>query len=469
MNAKYGKKFLINFSNLSFSMILSTVCSFLCFAILGNKMSVGDYGQFSAIIALASSVAIFINNVFASIVANREIAINPTLSRKLFLTFLKVRILVFVIACVPLTIYARNVGYERSLVVGLISLLFVDSFFELFEQIAFGLKLTKYSMILNSASSIVWLLFVWLLPAEYFCINVILLVFSFVSIIRTLAYCFVDFKVTKQYKGVISNLSYRYLFFNSLPYLYNRLLGIISVQLPIILLGGHAGLNETAYYSVGEKFTTPISKLTMVVVSSAFPFITAALKENRQKIGHILLGAFQLILSFGTCFCLLLSSVSDWGLLVLFGEKYIAAAEAFNYQIWFTIVIMIDSLFSMTLSADFKQKTLSVITTIDALSLIPFLYFGIDYGAKGVALAKLIYSTACLLYHVFIALKYWGKGISYGRIILSWCLFAASACLCVFYPLRVVLISATLITFIFAILLNYPILKMLTRKLKKKN
>lgn len=459
------KKFITNFGNLSISMIISSISSFFCFAVLGNKMSVEDYGQFSAVLALASSVAVFVNNVFASIVANREIAINPSASRDLLLTFFKARMLAFILSGAILSVYTYISGYHHLVVVSLIVILFVDSFFDLFEQIAFGLKVTKYSVVLNCLSSIAWTIVVAILPIKWISANVVLMFYGLIGIVKTFEHLRVDLKLTKQFAGVRSNLTKKYLLFSSLPYLYNRFLGIISAQLPVLLLDGYAGLSQTAYYSVGEKFTTPISKLTMVLISAAFPFITTAFNERKEKMGAIILGSFQLVLSFGACLCLLLCSISDWSLVTILGEKYLNAAEAFNYQIWFTIVLAVDSIFSMVLSADFKQKTLSVITTIDALTLIPFLYFGIGYGAKGIALAKLIYSTACLLYHIFIATKYWGNRGGCVRSVLAWCLFAMSACLCVFYPVRLAMIAAAVLVFSLAILLNFPVLRKLLRRI----
>ncbi len=450
-------------------MVLSTICQFFCFGILGNKMSVEDYGQFNSMIALASTAAVFINNILAGIVANREIAVAPNLSRVLLKKFFIVRFLAFIIGSVVLVLYIGvTKRSSEMLLVGVIAFLFSDVFWELFEQIAFGLKITKYSMILNISSSWLWLIVILLIPAQVMTVFVVLLLHGVILALKAFIYGIVDVKITAEYKDEMDTVSYKYLALNSMPYLYNRIFGIVSVQLPIILLDGYAGLSETAYYAVGEKFTTPISKLTLVVISAVFPFLTAALKNNRTIAKKTIVSLFQIIISFGACFSLLLCATSDIWLVALFGQKYISAIEAFNYQIWYVIVISVDSLFSMLLSSDFKQKTLSVITTIDALSLIPFLYFGISYGAKGLAMAKLIHSIACLLYHLFIISRGYDSSVINVRLLISWVVFVSLVCVSIFVKSRFVLLFTTFVAMIGITTLNIPTIKNVVALIRKK-
>lgn len=451
-------------------MILSTGCSFLCFAVLGQKMSVEDYGQFNSMIALASAVAVFINNVIAGIVANREIALAPGTSRNLLRKIGFVRTVIFIVGAIALMLYLML--HEQSsalIIIGVIAMLFADSFWELFEQIVFGLKETRYSMIFNSISSVLWLLAVVILPVDLSTVGVVLVIYGLINAAKTVAYGGASFRITKPYQNAPDTLSDRYLFFSSFPYLYNRILGIVSTQLPILLLDGYAGLAETAFYSAGEKFTTPISKLTMVVISAIFPFLTTALRKNRKKTGTCLVDVFQITLSFGACVCLLLCSVSDLILIGVFGDKYANAAEAFNYQIWFAVVLSVDSFFSMLLSSDFKQKTLSVVTTIDALSLMPFLAFGLQYGAKGIAMAKLLHSTICLFYHLIITSKYFGERLINVRLVLSWVIFVSLASVGVFAASRWILLLVTAVSFVAVACLNIPTIKRVYGMVRNKN
>ena len=61
IKALFQKKIVKNWSSLFMSMVVSSASSFLCFAVLGNKMPVEDYGLFSTMIALATTVSVFVN------------------------------------------------------------------------------------------------------------------------------------------------------------------------------------------------------------------------------------------------------------------------------------------------------------------------------------------------------------------------------------------------------------------------
>lgn len=404
-----GIRIIKNWSSLVFAMIVTSISSFLCFLILGKKMTVEDYGLFNSLLALASAVAVFVNNILAGIIANREIALNKNISGTILKKFLPVRILAFIVGSVVVVIYV-GIKEEASILiyVSTILMLSFDSFWDLFEQIAFGLKVTTYSMIINIVSSIVWLLVVLILPLRWASIGIVILIYSIICVAKIIIYGICDLRITSDYHEK-DTFGYKYYLCSSMPYMYNRILGIISTQVPILLLDGYSGLSETAYYSVGEKFTTPLIKLVMVTISAVFPFLTEALKRNREETKQLVVYVFQLMITVGAFCALLLSTTTDIWMVGVLGEKYVDAVEAFNYQIWFAVIICVDSFFSMLLSSDFRQKTLSKVTTIDAILLLPFLYVGIYYGAKGLSFAKLIHATICLLYHLFLTNRYYGE------------------------------------------------------------
>ena len=455
IRAIFQKKLVKNWSSLFISMIVSSASSFLCFAILGNKMSIHDYGLFSTMIALATTVSVFVNNVFSGIVINREIAVEPDVARNLLLKFLWVRIIAFLFGTAALFIYTQNdADITRVVFISLVVLLSFESFWDLFEQVAFGLKITKCSMILNVVSAIVWLIAVAVIPSEIASIYIVLPTYAFICLSKTLVYGVIDAKITQKYSCNLSNRPFKYLLFSSMPYMYNRVLGIISSQLPIILLDGYSGLEETAYYSVGEKFATPISKLTTVTISAVFPFLTRALKKDHGGTGQIVIKLFQIILSCGACGAFILCSTSKLWLVAIFGEKYAGAVEAFNYQIWYAVIVSVDSVLAMALSSDFKQKTLSIITTIDAFVLIPFLYVGIRYGAKGVAMAKLIAAMFCVFYHLFVISRIFSNNYFRWKLLLSWGIFFVLTCVGSIVKSNVLLAIVAVISLILTILLN---------------
>lgn len=413
-----------NFSQLLLSMLVTTIGTFLCYTILVRRMSVDDYADFSSVLALITMTAVFVSNIAAGIVANREIAVKPHASYKILVRFVFFRSIACLISIVYLYYIIRR-DYHENMVLfcATIMLLLQDVFYELFEQVAFGLKITKISMGLNIISVLCWLFVVLAIPAQGASLAVELLCYSVICVGKTICYGIWVFKTTKKYASIEYDLQTKKLIIFSLPYLYNRILGTMTTQLPVLLLKGYSEVSETAYYSIGEKYTTPIIRVTTAAISAVFPFITKELKENRLRAARYISDIILCVVSFGACFAVLLCSTSGYWIVGLLGEKYSGATEALNYQIWFAIILSADCIFSMILSCDYKQKLLAIVTSIDvAISLI-FLWKGLEMGAKGVALAKLFAALICLIYHLgIIAFIYGNKNIML-RLFVSWSLF----------------------------------------------
>ncbi len=413
-----------NIWNLFLSMFVTTIGSFLCFLILGKKMTVEDYGRFNTMLALASMIAVFANNIVAGIVANREIAIDSNVAKTILIKFLFIRIISYIGSIIFLLFYLqKKESSYQSLFIPVAIMLIFDVFWELFEQISFGLKITTYSMWINILSAIIWLFLVYLLPAIHSTVTIVLYIYSIICFTKTIIIFFLLTKRVKSLEFIKNKISYKKMIGYSFPYLYNRIIGTAATQLPILLLTGYSSLNESAYYSVGEKFTTPITKLTTVIISAVFPFITKLLIDNRKRAARIISASIQLIISFGTIIAIVLSSTSNIWLIWFLGNKYENAVEAFNYQIWYVIILSIDSIFSMVLSCDYKQKLLSLVTTIDVVLFILGLWRGLSFGSKGVAFAKLASALFCLFYHLLLIAKIYGNKRILINLILSWVIF----------------------------------------------
>lgn len=405
------------------SSFLTAVISFVSFTIIGKKMSVEGYGVFSTSLALAKTVAPFVINVIAGIVINREIALNSSFARKLLRKTFVLRLLVTVVGTIFLSVYLFFFTDNAfAICLSIILLVVYESFWDLFEQIAFGLKQTKYTMILNSLFSSIWLVFVIICPSRIASTILVLIVYALIHLFKTIVYGLFDIKLTKREVAEESSCpGSKDLFKKSMPYFYIRCLGVVSTQVPILLLSWFSQISEVSYYSVGEKFTMPLTIFITTVVNAVFPYLTVMFKEKQQSTSRLVVKMFGLIMTISSCLALLLSATSMIWLPMIMGDKYSSAVEAFNYQIWFAVILSVDSLISMALSSNFKQKTLAIITTIDVVVLIPFLLLSLPFGAKGVAIAKLIAAGLCLIYHLVVLLKtglhkFFDKSILIGTI-----------------------------------------------------
>jgi O-antigen/teichoic acid export membrane protein len=446
-------------------MIVSLIGSFFCYTILGRKMSVNDYALFSTVLALTTMISVFTNNIAAGIVANREIAVSPFASFKILRCFFFIRLAAFLGAVIFLFIYVIYKYPSDSVIFWPAFILLIQNvFWELFEQISFGLKITKISMFLNIIATLLWAAYVVFIPKENAILLLVLMGYASIYLVKTICYGVWLYKYTKQYSDNSYSVPTKQLILYSMPYLYNRILGTFTTQLPVLLLTGYSELKETAFYAMGEKYTTPITVITSVAISALFPFFTKTLKDDHQKAAKFVSDGILFVISFGACLAVILCSISEFLLVFLLGENYRGAAGAFNYQVWFAIICSVDCIISMVLSCDYKQKTLSVVTTIDVIVSLLFIWKGMNGGAEGVAFAKLIAAVLCLIYHLVIISKLYGNRSIMLRLLLSWGLFLLLFYITLFQNNNVLRIIAPLVALVCGIYLNKYTLRFFVKK-----
>jgi O-antigen/teichoic acid export membrane protein len=190
-----------------------------------------------------------------------------------------------------------------------------------------------------------------------------------------------------------------------MPYLWMRVAGTLSVQIPILILEGYTNASEVAFYSVGSKFVLPITILITTGVSAAFPFMTKLFMEDIESYKKYVVLGFSVVLIFGSIVASLLTATSSIWIVWIMGERYSSSIVPFNYQVWLAVCLGFDLILSMVFSSTYRQKSLAVVTTIDVVILIPFLFISLSAGASGVAFAKLISSLVAILYHFVIAFR----------------------------------------------------------------
>ena len=268
------KKTIKNFLLLFISLLITTILSFFTFVFLGKKLSVEEYGKFNTLIALVSIVSIFVNNIASGTVINRELSLNPKIGLSLTKRFILIRIISYLVGVIFIIIYVNSKGYnDKIIMISLALLLLGEIVWELFEQVTFSYKVAIISTVLNILGSLFWFIIVILLPLSVSKLYYFLPLYAVIVLIKGFLYFSVSVK------KVILNIEvcvidYSKIIKMSFPFLWIRILGTISSQLPTILLGGYVSDSEAAFYSAGEKFTMPISLMINAIVKSTFPYLT---------------------------------------------------------------------------------------------------------------------------------------------------------------------------------------------------
>lgn len=398
-------KALKNWSYLLFSDLSQAAINFVVFILLANKLSPEAFGEFNIVLSFFMLFTMFSNNFGSNHVITREIALRPNLAYPLLPNLLKLRLVGFILTTISLIFYSFfNKDLDSVTIFYVSVLLLANSIWDLSESIAFGMFITKLTTIINIIFSVIWLLIINFYPEISISLSIVLIIYSSLFIIKSIIYLITILKYSKSRNELEKSdkIGYKSLILMSFPYLWMRVLGAFSDQLPILALGQKSGAIQVAYFSVGLKLVLPITLTVSTGLRAMFPFITNLYHTDREKFRIKILDAFGLVFILGTVIATIFVNISEFALPFLFGVKYNSSIESFNLLVWFAVGLCFDLLLSTILSSTYKQNLLSVLTTIDLIIMLPVLYIGAQYGAFGLSVAKLVSLIVILTYHIIV-------------------------------------------------------------------
>lgn len=398
-------KLIKNWTYLLVSDMGQAIISFFVFMFLARKLDPAEYGSFNAIIATAALLSVFSLNSPSNQVVTREITLNPTNTKSIFNAIFPIKIisLIFILLAYIIDIsWFHNISNDSILPISLIIL--ANVLWDFSESIAFGHFITKITTIISLIFSVTWLISIILLPKSID-LYIVSWIYAILLISRAVIYLFITHKkiVLKNNANVIVNT--RKILLMSLPFLWMRIVGTFGEQIPLLLLNQKSGSVELGYYAVGNRFVIPITMAVTTGLKAVFPFLTKLFVENRIEFDKKLVEGFTFIFIFGAIISAILTLSSVFWIPIFFGKAYLNAVNSFNYQAWFAVLYCFDLLLSTVLSSTYRQNTLAIITTIDILIIFPILYFSVDNGASGMAIAKLIGVLIAIIFHVIVIIR----------------------------------------------------------------
>lgn len=395
-------KIIKNWGYLLFSNIAAQIIGFFVMMILAKKLNPEGYGQFNVILSIVALFSVFANSGM-NLVLTREVTLYPKSTKVIFSLIAPIRIFSFLISTLALLIYIYIKDFSFNLIyLFSIILILSNNLWDLSQSIAFGHLVTKYTTILNLLFSSFWLFCVVVIPDFVYNIKTVIIIYTIILFMKGVSYLYVVYnKFVKSNKELI-NLTRMSIFIMCIPYIWLRLLGALTDQVPILMLDSNSGSAEVGYFSLGARLIMPITLMINTGLSAMFPFITKLFKEDINLFRKRIIEGFNFILVIGTLIAVLLVLTSKYWITFLFGQEYLNSIPVFNAMAWFAVLFSFDMLLSTSLSSTYKQKTLAIITSIDFLIIFPIFYIGAKYGALGFANAKLIGTGIVVIYHVII-------------------------------------------------------------------
>ena len=402
-----NSKFLKNFSVLAAGEVIGHAIGMLINITLARKLAPSMYGEYTLFLTYITLFYTVASLGLRQVVI-RTIARNQANSLPIFKISILLRLIGFILAAVTFGIYnvIQPTGFSNLFILMLLAGVFCQSFWEAFQNVAFGMQKMQWTSIINVIGYLLMLLLYICIPAKIFTTTLVTYVYVGVFLIKDIIYLISLWK-DKLLTTDKTQFSYptKTLLTESIPFYILALFTLFSSQFPIIFLEKFNNLEEVAYFNTANKLLLPVSMLISTALSALYPNQS----QSFVKGGDIFAKQTQKVLLFiatsGVILAFLISLFRKEFVYILFGTQYESTGDVMAFQCWYQVLYAIFCFMGNTFGAADKQKLLAVTSIIYALVSMPILYVGAKYGAVGLSMGYIVASIVNMTYNYYYLLK----------------------------------------------------------------
>jgi O-antigen/teichoic acid export membrane protein len=178
---------------------------------------------------------------------------------------------------------------------------------------------------------------------------------------------------------------------DSWPLILSGLVIMIYMRIDQIMIKEMLGKREVGLYSAAVRLSEAWYFIPIIITSSLFPSVVNAKKVSESlyysRIQHLY--SFMFLLSFSIA--LLMTFLSDWMMVLLYGEAYREAGQVLMINIWAGVFVFLGVASSKWFLSEGLQNLLTVNTVIGAIVNVILNFILIPkYGICGAAIATVI-------------------------------------------------------------------------------
>ena len=393
-----------NFLKVIFSDFFKLVVSFSTLIILTNVLSTENFGIYGTILAYSSLFSLIAlntsNNKIIINLTNELNGISKSLFKKIFLIRSFFTILTFCLLYLINIILNLNIDeYYFSICLIISSIVLWD-----FSESIFFAKLNfNYPIVISIFFSLLWLISIYFFADEISFFQLIV-VYASIYLIRSFVIFLFSFKFLE---NIIynQNISSKRILKLSFPYVIMRILAGIAEHSPVILLGFFISSSEVAFYHLGNRITLPFIIIFGAILKTLYPYMSKSFISDKDKIEKIISEIYAPIYLFFSFIIFLLSISSSYWIPTIFGDEYNSVIDIFNFLAWIILFFSFDLLMSNILSTFNMQNKLGLITFVDFIIVMPFIYIGSQFGSEFLSQLKLVAYFITFNFHLYMLNK----------------------------------------------------------------
>jgi len=271
------------------------------------------------------------------------------------------------------------------------------------ESVYLGKQKMLPAVVTNILTSIFWLLFVVFILDGDISINLFFLVFILIFALRPLMLLIILYKKFN-YQFEINNfrLDFISVFIQAMPFFGLALFALPANNLANNFLAYNSTFEQVGFFSLSQKFTSPVSMVLTILFSSLFPNFTILWSDNKNDFQRIICKSVPVFILFGTFLVALFLLIIDPVFKMFFSVHYYGVLGILKFQIWYVFLFGVASLIGTIFIAMHEDKLLFKMAVLNSVIIIPFLWAGSYYGGLGLSLGYLIGFTIFLIIEWFV-------------------------------------------------------------------
>ena len=172
---------------------------------------------------------------------------------------------------------------------------------------------------------------------------------------------------------------------------FSSMVVMIYMRIDQIMIKEMLGDYEVGIYSAAVKLSEAFYFLPVLLSASVFPAIINARKESAALYQKRMQRLYTFLIWLAIIVALPITLLSEWLIMLLFGEAYLPAGQVLMIHIWAAVFVFMGVAFSKYLLAENLQKIAFQRTLLGAIANVCLNFILIPkYGLKGAATATLL-------------------------------------------------------------------------------
>jgi O-antigen/teichoic acid export membrane protein len=253
-----------------------------------------------------------------------------------------------------------------------------------------------------------WVISVYVIPKVNFNINILVTIYVFFQMIKTLLYySWLNRKILVKNQLTINNpdINIKSLTRQSKYYFMLAVFTALQNQVPILLLKQTSKLDQVGIFNLGNRILSPMQMVLAMSLTSLYPSLSRLAFTNKQLFTERIKNLLNILVIVGVWGSICFTLFSKEVVLLLYGEAYLDSAKVILIQCWFTILYAIFCTIGTVLNSYDRQRQIAILSMIYGILGFPIFFIGAKNGAIGLACAFVLAGYINMTYHWIVFKK----------------------------------------------------------------